>query len=442
MLFFRNCSLLFSCFLVLACSFASAQSRTDELAHQNITEAKLKNGLRVCLRQSKQEPGEFTYQLFAVGGYSSLEAADRPSGWMAADIAWESGLDKWSGDALDRLLDDHQLDMKVSLGLFDRKIEASGPTEELAFSLDLNRLLFTNPQFNEEGYKNALVQKRRQLQQKNIAGLKGRDVSLKINMRNWSTVSPCNILDLDKADIRKAQTIFKIFFSNPAEFMLVLVGDFDPKTILPLLEKTIGSLPGVPPRPWTQPKHPSFPEGIVKKKIFGSNLYKKCYTRLTFPLTIQTIQPATIDLFCIILKNRFQSDSGEQAKWKKEIRINCQYPLFPSLDPIWLVIKFTGSSSEIEPNCKTVVNILETLKKTGITENEIHSAYEELVRQRSQKADNVCELEELASYYQAGWDILQLFPAVNQKEQEKTMLKNVSECYPDLKQYSIISFYP
>jgi zinc protease len=443
MSFISRCFFLFFLCLFSLSQDLRAQSRAHDLARYHVTELTLKNGMRICLKQSAVEPQEFSFQLVAAGGYASLPVTDQPSAWLAAEIAWESGLDQQTGDELECALDDHSLEMKVQLGLFNRQIEAAGPVKELSYCLQLVRLLFTCPQFNENGLKDALAQARYQLQQKAKANksIDG-EMFTRVNMRNWYIVTPFNPLDLNKIELKKAEQLFKNFFSNPAEFTFILVGDFNSQEVIPLLEESLGSLAASPIKEWTIPAPPRFSEEITKKEFAGITRYKIGYTHLTFPLPCQTSNPLILELLCTILKRRFLAEESFHQQWKDGIKITHQFPLFPYLNPLWLVIKFTSSPSDAQLISQAILKALENIKQIGITEQEIKAAYEELMANRLNASDNDTELFLLANYYQAGWDILHIYTLPDEEKQEKIMLKKVLECYPNLSQYSIISLHP
>lgn len=434
-------------FLVLGMSIslrtqATTEDRANELSRYQITEAKLKNGLRVCLKKSDLEPKEFDFQLFAIGGIAQLPAIDRPSGWLAGDIAWESGLNELNADELECALDDHSLEMNIKLGLFDRKIMAAGPTAELAYSLELVRLLFTNPQFNEAGLRQAIAQVRERFQkQEQACQIADEQTALKINLRNWYYTAPFNSLDLGKVELEKAKAIFKTFFFNPAEFTIVIVGDFDPKPVLAILEESLGSLPFYPVTQWPQPNPPSFPDGMTKKEFTGVARYRDSLTRLTFPLSSQAIDPTALDLLCFILKKGLTSEAILSEFKTNCFNISYAFPLFPYLHPCWLVIKFSSPAHQIQPICQCILKKMEKITVKAISEDEIKWAYQELGKKRAQASDNAYMLSLLADSYRAGWDITQLY-ALPSQEQEADILKKIIASYPFLNQYSIISFHP
>lgn len=420
-----------------------SQIKTNEAGQSPVVELTLKNGMRICLRHSDREPGEVEFQLFALGGYASLPPQDRPASWLAADTTWESGLDQHSSDELACLLDDHAIDLKIHIDLFDRQIEATSPTSELAYCLRLVNLLLTHPQFKPEGLKEALANALSRMQKKEAAGdLTGREVFLDINMQHWKMLSPFTAKDLHSVKLEQTARLFKQFFSNPADFTFVLVGDFDAKAILPILEDSLGTLPMLPKQSWSSPPSPAFPEGITKKEFSGVTRYKASLTRLTFPMQAQAADLATLDLLCVILKRRFLSNLAHCECAHKSLHVNYELPLFPRLDPVWLVIQFSSPTTEVTPMGQAVLKILEGIKQKGISEKEVTLAFQEVERNRQTFIDNTSELLSLANTYKMKGSVENLYKPTFKDKEEKEVLKKILNCYPPLDQYSIISLHP
>lgn len=434
---------IYTCFTFFFTS-VEAQTRATDLARYQITEVTLKNGLRVCLKQSSLEPYTFEFQLFAVEGYATLPISDQASAWVATDIGREAGLAQYTSDELENALDDHSVEMQTTLGPFDRQIEMTGPSTELPFCLHLICLLFTHPQFNEQSLKEVVAHTRQQLERKNKMSklIMGSETFTKLNMRNWHIFSPFNSWDLNTIELAKVERLFKQFFSNPADFNLVLVGDFNSQEILPLLEESLGSLTAFPVLQPHALIPPAFPEGITQKGFSGIPRYQESYTYLTFPLDIQSIDPVTLDLLCICFKQRFVSEANSQEQWKKQLKISYRLPLFPYLKPLWLMIKFRSSADEVSSIRQAILKTLENIKQQGISEQEVKTAYLEFIMHKPVASNNAYEVAQLANYYRANWDILSLYALPDPEIKEKELFKKLKDCYPNLSQYSLISFHP
>lgn len=444
MIFFKKYFSILTFNLVLTFSAcAETLSPIDVLSRNQITEVTLNNGLRICLKKSNLEPNEFVFQLFALGGIAHMPISDQPSTWLAANIAWASGLNQLTGDELECAIDDHSLEMNLKIDLFDRKIEAAGPTTELEYCFHIIKLFFTQPQFNESGLNEALTQTRKRLLNIEQANkLADEELALKINFKNWYTVAPFHTLDLDRVDLRKAQEIFKKLFLNPAEFTLVIVGDFDPQQTINLLEKTLGSLQKRSVMPLNPIHCPSFPNGITKKELRGATRYRESLTRLTFPLSHQIQDPFLLDLLCLILKQELISESNHQELDKMGFTICYSFPLFPYLQPCWLAIKFTSSEQDAPRLQQEIIRKMEKIKQRGLNPQIVRVALQELANRREQNSDNAYTLASLTYFCKAGWKIEHIYFSPSQNLPEKEIMKKLTDCYPSFDRYSIISLYP
>ncbi len=433
--------LRYASFILISCLLLISTNECVQTPHINSisslalgTEVLLKNGMKVCLKQSDKEPGKFHFELFSMKGYGSLPLSDRSSAWLAAETVWESGLDHQSADELACTLDDRAIDMEVNIGLFDCYIEAKGPTTELAYSLHVAHLLFTEPLFKEEALQKVVAKARDKLQKKAQSGdLTNREIALKVNMCHWEVLSSFTPFDLNRVQLEKIQTCFKKFFYDPSEFTLVLVGDFDPKIAIPLLEKTLGSLPIRPYQQWNQPIPPAFPKGITKKEFSGITRYKTTLTRLTFPLAIP-IEIPSLDFFCYILKNFFSLHS----ECSQDLIISYEFPLYPRFDKAWLVIQFSSPVSEVLSKSHSIVKTLQFIKEKQLIEKEGDKIYQEFIKRKALFTDDESELFFIINYYRAGGNIETVYTL----SQEKEMIKKVLDCYPTFDQYSIISLHP
>ena len=432
---------------------ASAMLKENSCSHpheesKQVFEHTLKNGVRVCIKPSKRELGQVEFQFFAVGGFSTLPVADRVSAWMAPAVIMESGLAPLSGDELVCALDDRGIELEFKLRPFDRYFEVACPCSEMPYSLQLIHSLFTRPQCNEAGMKNAVAQARKKLEKKQLKeDFKSRDIFLKVNLKNSDLVTPFSTMNLDAVQLEKAESIYKAFFANPSEFMCVMIGDIDPKTIIPLLESTLGALPAQTSSISQsllkkERKHMiSFQESGIKKDFFGVSRYKSSLTRITFPLSDKTLKPLELDLICTILKQRLIKILPCENQSKDSLKVFYEFPLFPCFDASWLVVQFSSQQGKAEESRQEILALIGKLNKVELSPKEFQYAIEETLKNRQNNLVNDSdELSLISNYYRAGWSIQDLYPS--EKIAENEMMKKASQCYADLNKYSIITLHP
>src|ERR1700722_9796284 len=116
---------------ILPFLFPSLSLQSEENNKTQTEQFYLKNGLKVILQPTDFEPDNLSLQLFSMGGFASYNSDLRPSARLAAEIAWESGIDDRTADQLSCDLYDDSIDFEIKIQPFDRFIEASCPTISL-----------------------------------------------------------------------------------------------------------------------------------------------------------------------------------------------------------------------------------------------------------------------------------------------------------------------
>jgi hypothetical protein len=403
-----------------------------------LVEFTLANGMQICLQPCEKEKNEFHFQLFAPGGFTSLPPEERALGWTSSKVAWESGINGQTTDEFTFHLVDHNAAMRITTHIFGRAIEASGPISELPYCLHIAKLFLSEPQFTEEGLKHALKRALSTLDKKSKKGnSKGlRDIFLLTNMHNWDILQPNSPEDFKDVSLAKIESIFKKLYSNPAEFHLALAGDIDTELVTKQIEETLGSLPKTSQYLTSLPPIPPFPNGL-KKEFFGYSRYQQSLTRLTFPLS-KDVDLQTLDLLCAHLNRKIKLLLVNADSLKKEMTINYEFPLFPSLDVLWLEIQFSCPKSQIEPYSRLILKALEKVQNE-IEESDIALSMTELKRRRSIPLDLTGELLVLSNYCRSGRNKDNLYTT---KYDEKVMSKKIKDCYPNVSNYSMITLHP
>lgn len=424
---------------------ASVSMLADKVCRGNshlplkLTEYTLQNGMRISLQECDKEKDEFHFLLFAPGGYTSLPPEERVLGWACSKVAYDSGVNGLTADEFSYDLVSHNLEMRIRTHLFERSIEASGPVAELAHCLEITKLFLSAPQFTDEGFKSASKRSFGKLDKRatkgNIHGL--RDIFLQTNMQNWDIIKPFNFDDLKALDLTKVEPIYRKLYSNPAEFNFVLAGDINSKLVQKQIEQTLGSLPKTSQFLNPPPPAPPFPEGI-RKEFSGFSRYKQSLTRITFVIPRENADLNTLDLLSAHLNRKVKSLITNADSLKREMTINYEFPLFPCLDVLWLQVQFSSPKSQIEPYCRMILKSLERAKQ-DLDEDEIAYSMMALHQRRSIAFDHTGELLLLSNYCRSGRNKDNLYIT---EYDEKTMLKKVKECYPDVSKYSIITLHP
>lgn len=428
-------------------SFYSWADEPSILAQHQVKELTLKNGLKVCLKPTVYEEESIVFQIFANGGYATFSLNDRPSAILAADIVWESGIGNQTGDQLSFDLYQNSIEMTTKIQPFDRQIEGTCPTESFELCLKTVNLVFTEPKFDKEAMKRSIAKSRQQIRIKERESeLGSREAFLKVNTQNWDVLEPLTLTDLDYINLSKVEKFFRQAFSNPAEFVCVVVGDFNPDDIQPLIEKHLGSIPSTSSSNsyFKEASLPAFPSGITKKEMKGFHRYKQPLTRLTFPTLINIDETSTQSLYnvCVLLKSRLLPLFSDKQAITRKLEVSYEFPFFPKLDVAWITIQFSANPQEIDGLTKQILTSLEQLKKNGPTEQEFIDLKNDHREDDIEIEENTYLLSLISNYYRAHWNLEKLFQKYDMSKLEKNIVENELDRYLKLDQYSTVSLHP
>jgi zinc protease len=423
---------------------SSQEERESILLKHEITEMTLKNGMKVCLKKTDHEEDRVVFQIFAMKGHSSLSPEDRPSALLAADIAWESGLEDRTGDQLWFDLYDQSIEMDIKIQAFDRLIEGACPTDQLETSLKMMKLFFTEPKFEKEALKTVLQETREALRIRKQVTDKTREIFLSAHTEDWNVLKPLDLSDLDYVNLSKAERLFKQYFSNPQEFTCVIVGDFDLKEAQKLVQTYLES---IPPKNVSVPENakvPSFPSGVMKRELSGCSSYKKTMTRLTFPIKVQLDQNK-IEIYnylCQLLKSHLNQSLADKQELKNTLEVNYEFPFYPRIDDAWLVIQFASSKEEASHFSYQIVSLLKQWIEKGLKNEDLKYLEEIALAEDVDVGENTYCLSLLSNYYRWQWDVAHLYKPKNLNSLKKELMKNSLEEYFTITQYSVIMLHP
>lgn len=310
-------------------SLSAIQSQTTH-AELGITQITLRNGMRVCLKPTTFEEDEVLIRLTAKGGYAALPATQRAAGELAPQIAWESGLDGMSTDKLSALIYEHSIELYVKVLPYDRIIEGTTEAGGIKVFFDLVKRYSTQKQFTREGFDKISQMARDMIRSRTEERSSPVEEWMRVvHTQDVAALKPLSLQDLNTMEFERAKQFFEEYFSNPEDFICVVVGNFDVEAIAPLVSTYLGAIPTKSSNPAkSSAPAPAFPEGTVIKRI-PSPGSTESLARLTFPRTPQ--RPQTAAYGCVDGSN--SRDAPARCAGSKErcsSRTDC-YPRTASL---------------------------------------------------------------------------------------------------------------
>lgn len=413
----------------------------------NLTQLILKNGMTVWLKPTNFESDEVFIKLSALGGFAYLDPSERPSGELAAQIAWESGLGDLTTDQLSVLLYEHSLDLITKIQPFSRLIEGNSGKQGLSSLLKCVNMIFTQHKLTEAGLKEALINARKILSKiDSDSDQIYENAFLQVNTQNPPFLKPLSVKDLENVNLKKAESFFDHCFSDPAPFVCIIVGSFELAEAKNLVNKYLSTIPKKTTDQIFQEKFTTvFPPGVTHKIIHLAGR-PDCLTRITFPLqpVLNEKNIPSMEFMCQVIEARLRSVIILEMEFSHGVDVSYEFPLYPLLDNPWISIRFRSDKLDVSRIKHLILKELASLQEDGALVQEmldikrLESGSEEFWLR-----DNFYWVSMLSNYYLWNWSPEQILRAERETQHlTLTTINHMLKTYFLLSNYSVITGMP
>ena len=219
-----------------------ASTKTNESL--GFTEWTLKNGIQVVVRPSTLKADEVIISAEAKGGKSMLSDADYFQGDYLPMVMQQSGISKFSSTELSKILSGKSAYASLGVDDYDHSLSAGGSPKDMETILQLIYLNFTAPRFDQTDLDN--LKKMYVPYFRNMEADPSYLMSKEFGKTLYKDHFRRQITSADQIEalnIEALASVHKQLFSYADDFRFIIVGNVDLKTLKPLVEKYIGSLP-------------------------------------------------------------------------------------------------------------------------------------------------------------------------------------------------------
>ena len=232
------------------------------------TEWTLANGVRVIVYPTEFTKDQILVNIYEQGGKSLIETADLPSFDENVFQLYLSntGIAGFKGTQVSKMLTGKTLRIDPYIDDLKHGVSGSSSVKDLETALQLAYLYYTEPRFDAEEFQNGIEQIKAVLpnlmEQPNFKfGQILYDTMYGSNPRK----SQINPEILAKADVKTLERVYKGLFNDAAGVTAIFVGDINPETLKPLVQKYLGSLKkSKKASAWTD-RHEDIVKGHVEK---------------------------------------------------------------------------------------------------------------------------------------------------------------------------------
>ncbi|MBR5700131.1 MAG: insulinase family protein [Bacteroidales bacterium] len=292
-----------------ASKLKGAKVKKTALTAYKATEWTLANGVKVVVYPTDYTKDQILINIYEQGGKSLIETADLPSFDENVFMLYlrNTGIADFPGTQVSKMLTGKTLHIDPYIDDLKHGVSGSTSVKDLETALQLAYLYYTAPRFDAEEFQNGIEQIKAVLpnlmEQPNFKfGQILYDTMYGGNPRKAQITPEI----LAKADVKTLERVYKSLFNDAAGVTAVFVGDINPETLKPLVEKYLGSLKkGKKASAWTD-RHEDIVKGAVEKVA---------------PLKMQTPKSTVCNIYSTGLKYSAANEVAlDAAKYILDIR--------------------------------------------------------------------------------------------------------------------------
>ena len=208
------------------------------------TVAELANGVKVVMLPTDYEQDRISFNIYKKGGQSLISDEDMYSfeSNIWALYQQNTGVSDFSSTTVMKMLSGKQLSVNPYIDSYRHGVSGVSTGKDLETALQLAYLYFADPRFDQNEYDQGVNQIKALLP--NLESTP--DWQLNVELYKTAYDSPRRfMLDADvlaKASLATIEKNYRELFKDAAGATMIMVGDFDVDTALPLVEKYVGSI--------------------------------------------------------------------------------------------------------------------------------------------------------------------------------------------------------
>ncbi len=375
------------------------------------TEVVFENGATVILKPNDYKNDQLLFSAFSPGGHSVYPDSLFMNAKYTASVISMSGIGPFNSIQLQKKLAGNTASMSPWINSLQEGLEGNCSPSDLETLLKLNYLYFTGSRVDTSAFQSF------------ISRIENQVANLKANPRYVFRDTLVNILtsnhprkqliptkeDIAELDMGTIHEIFKDRFGNAGDFTFLFVGNFEEDSIMPLLEKYIGSLPSTgQPEKW-QNVEPTFPEGIVDFALHkGMEPKSLVVLAMNGKLKWKYEGRLHFSLLDNILSIKLRQSMREEKSGVYGVGVSTSTEKFP--DPEYdLQVSFGCSPENVDSLIEMVFLEMKRLQDEGPTREDLVKVKETAINDREVAIEkNTYWINHLENHYFRGDDIISM----------------------------------
>lgn len=356
---------------------------TRDLKSVGAIEWKLSNGATVVVKPTDFKDDEILFSAYSLGGNSQYSAKDDVSADMASSVVSMSGIDDFNQVTLSKMLADKVFSISPYIGELTEGFKGSSSKKDVETLLTMLHLYFTNLRVDSTAFSSYMTQMKGVLENKKASPESAfRDTFTVVSNDYSPRRRPMELSSLKEADFGRIKKIAKERFTDASDFKFFFVGNINPATFKPLVEKYIGSIPSFHKDEMWKDLGIHAPEGVVNKTVYSGEA-DKSITYMVFHGNFDYTRKNKIVLDALkkIMGQRLIDVIREQKSGSYSPGAQVSIEKYP--DPKYKIIIYYGSDPlKVEELKKSIFDIIRELQKYGPKAEDLEKAKAKQLRER------------------------------------------------------------
>jgi zinc protease len=372
-----------------------------------VTEWRLSNGARVVMRPTDFRADEIMFLGRSRGGTSLVP----DSLWLDAATATAAvqvgGVGDLSVSDLQKRLSGKAASVGTEIDELSQGVSGYAAPRDLETMLQLVHLYFTQPRRDSSAWE-AYRERARESFLNRGASPEGAfvDTIAKVLTRDDPRSRPLTAASFDSLHLDRALAIFKDRFADAGGFTFYLVGNFQPDSVRPLVERYLASLPSTGRVETFRDRGVRPPTGIVRRTV-RRGLEPKARTELVFSGPAEFSRAGTVALRALseVMEIRLRERLREDLAGTYGVGVGGALIRDPAAQ-FRVTVDFGAAPARLDELTHVVFDEIAKLKRDGPTDLELDKVREELRREREVSLrDNGWWATQVVTYDRLGWDL-------------------------------------
>ncbi|HEX9654478.1 MAG TPA: insulinase family protein, partial [bacterium] len=367
-----------------------------------LSEWTLSNGVRVLLKPTDFKNDQIVFTAFSPGGHSLISDPNYIAAVTASSLIQEGGLDGFDQIALQKKLSGKIVNVSPWVNELQEGLSGNASPQDVETMFQLIYLYFTAPRKDSTAFLSFQSRVKGFIRNRGANPEAAFQDTIQVTMANYHfRARPWTEALLDEMNLDTSFRIYQDRFADASDFTFVLVGNFDPLAIKPLVQTYLGGLPAIKRNETWKDVGKDAPKGVIDKSVKrGVEPKSKVNIIFTGPFTWNRQNTYEINSMTSVLDIKLREVLREDMAGTYGVGVWPSVARYPG-EKYSVNISFGCAPERVQELTAAVFQQIDSLQTFGTTEKYLAKVKESQRRTReTDLKENGFWLNVLRSYYE------------------------------------------